>query len=167
MLRGALAGAVAAAAWEAQTPLDKRVFGVDHSDALLLGSAVTRGPAALPVGVAMHMANGALFGAVYARVAPSLPGPRVARGVAAALGEHAVTWPLMRFMPLHPAASRLPRLWGSPRALAQSTWRHALFGGLLGAIEERLNPPEGEPARAEVVVSSNGHGDVERLAVVG
>ena len=31
-LRGALAGATAAAVWAAQSPLDKRVFGVDYDD---------------------------------------------------------------------------------------------------------------------------------------
>ena len=76
-LRGALAGATAAAVWAAQQPLDKRVFGVDYDDAELLGTPRARatGPATLPVGLALHVANGALFGAVYANVAPSLPGP--------------------------------------------------------------------------------------------
>src|SRR4029079_15241470 len=67
--RGALAGAIAAGIWVAQQPLDKAVFGVDYDDAELLGKAVTRGPAWLPVGTSMHVANGALFGAAYANVA--------------------------------------------------------------------------------------------------
>ena len=168
LLRGALAGAAAAAVWEAQSPLDSRVFGVEYSDAMLLGSAVTRGRGAFGIGLAMHMANGALFGAAYSRVAPSLPGPGVARGVAAGLGEHAATWPLMRFAKLHPAASRLPKLWGSPAALAQATWRHALFGALLGGLEGRLNPREVRPAPAEDPPgSSNGHGSFERVTVLG
>ena len=37
-LRGALAGAAAAAVWAAQQPLDKRVFGVDYDDVELLGT---------------------------------------------------------------------------------------------------------------------------------
>ena len=37
-LRGALAGAAAAAVWAAQQPLDQRVFGVDYDDAELLGA---------------------------------------------------------------------------------------------------------------------------------
>ena len=80
-LRGALAGAAAAAVWAAQQPLDKRVFGVDYDDAELLGRlARARGTADAPVGLALHLANGALFGAVYANVAPSLPGPAPLRG---------------------------------------------------------------------------------------
>ena len=63
-LRGALAGAAAAAVWAAQQPLDKRVFGVDYDDAELLGRlARVRAPATHPVGLALHVANGAAFGA--------------------------------------------------------------------------------------------------------
>ena len=72
-LRGALAGATAAAVWAAQSPLDKRVFGVDYDDVELLGKLVTREPAWFPIGLAAHLGNGALFGALYANVAPSMP----------------------------------------------------------------------------------------------
>ena len=43
---------------------------------------------------------------------------------------------------VHPARSDLPQLWGSGRAFAQATWRHVLFGFVLGELERRLNPPE-------------------------
>jgi hypothetical protein len=39
---------------------------------------------------------------------------------------------------LHPARAELPRLWRSRRALAQATWRHILFGVVLGELERRL-----------------------------
>ena len=74
-VRGALAGAVAAAVWAAQQPLDKRVFGVDYDDTEILGKLVTRGPAWRPIGVALHVLNGAAFGAAYAAVAPSVQLP--------------------------------------------------------------------------------------------
>ncbi|HEY8582440.1 MAG TPA: hypothetical protein VIL49_05810 [Capillimicrobium sp.] len=163
-LRGALAGAVAASAWALQQPLDKRVFGVDYDDTELLGLLATRRrPAARVVGAAMHVANGALFGAVYANVAPRLPLPSWLRGPAAGLGEHAATWPLTFVLDrLHPARDELPALFGSPRALAQATWRHALFGVVLGELERRLNaPPEAEVPSYEHVVSTNGHGSIE------
>ena len=41
----------------------------------LLGKAVTRGPAWPAVGFALHLLNGAAFGAAYANVAPRLPLP--------------------------------------------------------------------------------------------
>src|SRR3954449_5430991 len=89
--RGALAGAVAAGIWAAQQPLDKAVFRVDYDDVELLGKAVTRGPAWAPVGAAMHVANGALFGAVYANIAPRVPLPSWARGPLAGLIENFAT----------------------------------------------------------------------------
>ena len=55
-----MAGAVAAGVWAAQQPLDIKVFGVQYDDTELLGKGITRGPAWRPVGVALHLANGAL-----------------------------------------------------------------------------------------------------------
>jgi hypothetical protein len=162
-LRGALAGAVAAGVWAAQQPLDKRVFGCDYDDVELLGKLVTRGPAWVPVGAALHLANGALFGAAYANLGPRLPLPSWARGPAAALAEHATTWPLTAVAEsVHPARGDLPRLISSPRAFAQATWRHLVFGIVLGEVERRLNGP----AKVDIpdydqVVSSNGHGRFE------
>ena len=162
--RGALAGAIAAGIWVAQQPLDKAVFGVQYDDAELLGKAVTRGPAWLPIGTAMHVANGALFGAVYARLAPSVPGPAVARGAAAGMAEHLATWPLTLLIDeRHPARDEMPKLAGNGRAFAQATWRHLLFGFVLGELERRLNPPEPPPLPPYLAtVSSNGHGDIEQ-----
>jgi hypothetical protein len=162
-VRGALAGAVAAGVWAAQQPLDKRVFGVDYDDVELLGKVVTRGAAWRPVGLALHVANGAAFGAVYAAVAPSLQLPSWARGPLAAMAEHASTWPLTALVGrLHPARDDFPPLFANPRALAQATWRHMLFGVVLGELERRLNaPPDSEIPSYEHVASTNGHGDLE------
>jgi hypothetical protein len=169
-VRGALAGAAAAAVWWAQQPLDRRVFGVPYDDTELLGKAVTRGPAARPLGVAMHLVNGALFGAAYARVAPRLPVPTWARGPLAGMAEHLATWPGTALSDrLHPARDELPRLWGSAPAFAQATWRHLLFGLVLGELERRLNPPAPlpSPPAFEAVVSANGHGDLHAVAAPG
>jgi hypothetical protein len=160
-IRGALAGAAAAAVWAAQQPLDKRLFGVDHDDAQALGRLVVRDhghAATAPVGLAIHLANGALFGALYAKAAPSLPGPRIGRGVAVAIGEGFATWPLMALVD--------PQLLRSPRALGQAVWRHALFGAVLGELERRLNPSAPSAPAEDEHGASNGHGDVSRLVVV-
>ena len=169
-LRGALAGALAAGIWAAQQPLDKKVFGVDYDDAELLGTLITRdrrARATMPVGLAMHVANGALFGAAYARAARGVPGPGVVRGVGAGLAEHLATWPFTRALErVHPIGSQLPQLWGDHAAFAQAVWRHALFGAILGEVERRLNPPSSEAAPAEPDASAtNGHGNVEHLVV--
>ena len=138
-LRGAVAGSAAAAVWGAQEPLDRRVFRVPYSDVELLGTAVTGGRWRL-LGWAAHLFNGGLFGALYS-LAPSVAGPPWARGLAAGLAEHLATWPSTALVGrLHPRGSRFPRLWGSHAAFAQATWRHALFGVLLGVFERRLNP---------------------------
>jgi hypothetical protein len=164
-VRGALAGAAAAATWAAQQPLDKRVFASRYDDVELLGKAVTRGRAWYPVGLWLHCVNGALFGAAYANVAPLAPLPTWARGPVAGLAEHVGLWPAGRLTDrFHPAREQLPRLTGNRRAFAQATWRHALFGVVLGELERRLNPhPEALPVVNEDVVSSNGHGSLEQL----
>ena len=152
--RGALAGAVAAGVWAAQQPLDMKVFGVDYDDTELLGKTVTDGPLWRPVGVAMHLANGAVFGAIYASVAARVPLPSWVRGPAAAMAEHSATWPLMSLVQRD--------LFVNPRALAQATWRHALFGIVLGELERRLNAPdEPDVPTYEQAASTNGHGDLE------
>ena len=165
-LNGAIAGAAAAAVWAGQQPLDKRIFGSDYDDAQLLGKLVTRGPGSLPVGIAMHLVNGAVFGAVYALVRPLVPAPPLVTGVAAGLGEHFALWPLGRLVDrLHPARAELEPLAGNRRAFAQATWRHFLFGVTLAELERRLNDiAEFEPLE-EVPASSNGHGNLEHAAV--
>jgi hypothetical protein len=165
--RGALAGAIGAIVWAAQQPLDKRVFGVDYDDCEVLGSAVTSGRAAKPLGWGIHAVNGALFGAAYANLAPRAPLPSWSRGPAFALAECFVTWPATAALPrVHPEGGRLPKLWGSGAALAQATWRHLLFGVVMGELERRLNAPEAEDVPSyEHVVSSNGHGNIEHAVV--
>src|SRR5436190_4902319 len=134
--RGALAGAVAAGVWAAQSPLDRLVFGVDTDDPEILGKALTDGPAWPLVGTAIHVFNGALFGAVYANVAPRIPLPSWARGPAAGIAEHVAFWPLTVLIDrFHPARDELPRLATNPRVLAQAAWRHPPFGPVLGQLE--------------------------------
>ena len=166
-LRGALAGVAGIAVWTAQQPLDKRVFGVDYDDVELLGKFVTREPAWLPIGMAMHVFNGAAFGAIYANLAPSLPGPGAVRGAAAGLAEHLATWPGTIVID-RLSLRGMPKLWGDPRAFAQATWRHLLFGTVLGELERRLNPPEAEPEPIDAAAAaSNGHGSAEHLVATG
>jgi hypothetical protein len=144
MLRGALAGGVAAGVWALQQPLDKRVLRCEYDDVELLGRAVL--PRAnrarwYPAGLLMHVQNGALFGAVYAGVlTPRLPVPPVVRGPLVAQVENFALWPLGRLSDrFHPARAELPQLIGNRRALAQATWRHLLFGLVMGELERQLN----------------------------
>lgn len=163
-VNGALAGGIAAAVWAAQQPLDKRAFDSRYDDVELLGKAVSKGDGWTAAGLALHVQNGAAFGAAYAQLRRFLPGPGVAQGTATAVAEHLALWPLVALTDRrHPRRRELPRLGGNRRAFWQAFYRHALFGAIMGAIEAQLNAEiddEPEP----IPVSSNGHGSIE-LAV--
>ena len=135
-VRAAAAGAVAAAVWAAQEPLDQRVFGYDYSDVAVLGKLVTRGPGWWRAGFAVHLANGAVFGLVYDEARRRLDVDQRRLAVAMAVGEHLTLFSLGYFVDrYHPARGEpgLPRLM-TGRAFAQATWRHALFGWVLGRL---------------------------------
>jgi hypothetical protein len=167
-LRGAVSGAVAAAVWALQQPLDKALFSSRYDDVELLGKAITRDAGWLPIGLGIHMANGAVFGGVYANVAPALPVAPALRGPVAGLAEHLALWPLVALTDrLHPARDELPSLRGNRVAFLQAAWRHLLFGLILGELERRINAePEPEPPEPETPYSSNGHGSLEHAVSV-
>jgi hypothetical protein len=111
--RAAAAGAVAAAVWGLQEPLDRRVFRCGYSDVALVGPIV-------------HVANGALFGVAFDAVRQRVDVEQRRLALMLAFAEHVALWPLMAFVDRS--------LVTSPRAFAQSTWRHALFGVILGRL---------------------------------
>jgi hypothetical protein len=132
-MRGSAAGILAAAGWAASEPLLRRVFRTPYSDVRLLGRMVTRGRAWPAAGLALHLANGAVFGAVFERM--GFRGVRA--GVLAAEGENLVLWPLMLVVDrVHPdrRAGRWPRLTTNRRVLAYEVATHAIFGTLLGRL---------------------------------
>jgi hypothetical protein len=167
-LRGAVSGVVAAAVWALQQPLDKALFSSRYDDVELLGKAITRDAGWLPIGLGVHLADGALFGAVYANVASAIPVAPVLRGPVAALSEHVALWPLVALTDrLHPARAELPSLRGNRVAFLQAAWRHLLFGLVLGELERRINAePEPEPSEPDTPYSSNGHGSLEHAVSV-
>jgi hypothetical protein len=135
--RAALAGAAAATAWGLLEPLDRRIFRYGYSDVALLGKLVTRGPGWRAAGFALHALNGASFGLAFheARQRTELDPRRLALGMA--LAEHVLLYPLSGLVDrYHPARGEegVPPLLTSPRAFAQATVRHALFGVVLGRL---------------------------------
>ena len=139
-VRGGIAGAVATALMTLEQPLDKRLFDSKYDDVEILGKLVTRGDAWRPIGWALHVQNGALLGVTYARLKPFLPGPAVLRGLLAGLIEHVATWPMVALVDrYHPARNELPKLAANRRAFGQATIRHAVFGIVLGLLEDALN----------------------------
>lgn len=132
--RAAAAGAGAALCWAALEPLDRRLFRHDYSDVALLGKAVTRSAAWPVAGLAMHAANGAVFGVAAELVRRRRP----VSGVTLALAEHVALFPLGYFVDRHhPARGErgLAPLFSWP-AFGQATVRHAMFGAVL----DRLRP---------------------------
>jgi hypothetical protein len=134
--RGAAAGVVAAAAWAAGEPVLRRLARTPYSDVRLLGRAVTPGRGWPVVGLALHLANGALFGASFARL--GLRGVRA--GIIAAEAENLALWPgLLVVDRVHPdrRAGDWPPLARNPRVAAYAIAAHALFGFVLGRLTER------------------------------
>jgi hypothetical protein len=119
-LRAASAGVAAAVVWGLQEPFDRRLFGCDYSDVELLG----RGRRS--VGLLLHAANGALFGLAFDAARRRVDVDQRRLALALALAEHVATWPLISLVDR--------KLVTSPRAFAQGTYRHALFGVVLGRL---------------------------------
>jgi hypothetical protein len=139
--RSAAAGAAAATVWALQEPLDQRLLRCDYSDVALLGKAVTRGPGWRVAGLAIHVVNGAVFGLAFHEVRRRLRLDSQRLAIGMALGEHVGLYPLSYVVDrYHPARGEpgVPPLLTNPRAFAQATWRHTLFGLVLG----RLSRPD-------------------------
>ena len=135
-MKGAHAGVVAAAVWAAAEPALGRLLRTPYNDVRLLGRPVTPGRAWPVTGVALHLANGALFGAAFERL--GLHGIR--RGLLAAEVENLALWPGMIVLDrIHPDRRNgsWPRLVTSPRIAAYEVAAHAIFGAVLGALVRR------------------------------
>jgi hypothetical protein len=143
-LHPGLAGAVAATAWGLLEPLDRRLFRCDYSDVLLLGKLVTRGRLARPAGFAVHALNGAVFGLVFDQVRRRVPIEKNRLALGMAMAEHVGLYPLSYFVDrFHPARGEegIPPLLTNERAFAQATFRHALFGVVLGRLSATSSRP--------------------------
>jgi hypothetical protein len=135
--RAALAGAVAATVWSAVEPLDRRLLRSDYSDVALLGKAFTRGPGWLPLGLALHAVNGAVFAVAFHEVRRRVLVDQRKLALGMALAEHVALYPLSYFVDrYHPARGEpgIPPLLTNGRAFAQASVRHSLFGLVLGRL---------------------------------
>jgi hypothetical protein len=136
-LRSAAAGSAAALVWGLQEPFDQRLFRCDYSDVALLGKFVTRGGNWRAAGLAIHALNGAVFGLVFHEACRISGWDSRRLALTMALAEHATLYPLCYFVDrYHPARGErgIPPLLTNPRAYAQATWRHAVFGAVLGRL---------------------------------
>lgn len=139
MIRGALAGAAAAAVWAAAEPGVARLMRppAGYSDVRLLGAVLTGGGRRWrAAGLGAHLVNGALFGAAFAGA-----GARSWRqGLVAAQAENLALWPGMILMDrVHPdrRSGAWPPLASNRRVFAYEVAVHALFGAALGTLVSR------------------------------
>ncbi|HTG41583.1 MAG TPA: hypothetical protein VK697_08205 [Methylomirabilota bacterium] len=144
MVRGAVAGAVAAAVWVAAEPIGQRVFRTSYSDVRLLGALLTSSGPWRRVGIVVHLANGALFGAIFGRMG----GGGWRQGLISAELENLVLWPTMAVVDrIH--SDRRSGSWqplvSSARVFAYEVTMHALFGVVLGL----LHPPARDTNRPD------------------
>ena len=136
-LQAALSGAAAAAVWGLAEPLDQRLFRFPYSDLALLGKLVTRGPHWKAAGWVAHVVNGAVAGLVFWALYEWLGGNVFWFAIAFAMVEHLITYPFTMLTDrFHPArgAPELPPMSRSGKAFAQATFRHLIFGVVLGIL---------------------------------
>ena len=135
-MRGAAAGAIAAAAWAAGEPVLGRLVRTPYSDVRLLGRLVTRNRAWPMAGAALHLVNGAAFGTAF-----ELAGLRgVKAGITAAQAENLAFWPAFAVLDrVHPDRRDgiWPPLLRNRRIALYEVIVHALFGSILGALVRR------------------------------
>lgn len=135
--RAAAAGVAGALVWALAEPLDRRVFHHPYSDVAFLGKAVTGGRRGWRViGCTWHLTNGALFGLAFDALRRRTDVPPRRLAIALAIAENTALYPLTLLSDrYHPARSHadVAPLWDR-RAFAQSTWRHALFGWIVGSL---------------------------------
>jgi hypothetical protein len=136
VIRGALAGVAAAAVWAAAEPAAARILRTPdgYSDVRLLGALLTRdGARWREAGLAAHLVNGAVFGALF----ETAGGRGWKQGVVAAKLENLALWPGMAAIDrLHPdrRSGAWPPLLTSPRVFVYESTVHALFGAVLGTL---------------------------------
>jgi hypothetical protein len=143
--RAAAAGAVAATVWGLLEPLDARLFRSDYRDIAALGKLVTGGSGWKPAGYALHALNGALFGLGFDAVRRRTGWRPRPLAVGLALAENVALYPLAALVDRkHPRRGEphLPPLL-SLRVFAQETFRHAVFGLVLGSLVESAHSGDG------------------------
>jgi prepilin signal peptidase PulO-like enzyme (type II secretory pathway) len=132
--RAALAGAGAATLWAGLERIDMRLLANGYSDVELLGKLATRTRWWPVAGLALHAANGAVFGLAFEEVRRLTKLPARPLALALALGEHVALFPLGILVDRKHPARRELALTFSARSFAQATIRHAAFGVALGAF---------------------------------
>jgi hypothetical protein len=130
-----LAGMAAAGVWAAAEPALGRLFRTPYSDLRLLAGLTGR---QTTLALALHLANGAAFGATFERMG----GRGIPRAVLAAEIENLALWPAMGIVDrVHPSRrdGSWPSLLLNGRVFTYEVAVHALFGAVLGSLLARAS----------------------------
>lgn len=132
------AGIVASLGYLIAQTVDERVLRSGYDDVILWGGLLSRDPRRQRLlGLTVHFSLGLSLAAAYVAVLPGLPDlPGPIRGLLFAEAENTLAYPCVPLINrVHPEvrSNRLPSLttW---RYWAVETFRHAVYGLLLGAI---------------------------------
>lgn len=136
------AGLIASLAYAAMMELDRKVTKSKVDDLVLVGRPFVpnRPELARPVGLVVHLGNGAALALAYAALAHDRwPGPAWLRGVLFLNLENLALYPIMLFSDHHPAVKdgQMDNYW-SRQAFAESLPPHTVYGLLIGPLYERL-----------------------------
>jgi hypothetical protein len=139
--RGAVAGAIASAAFLAGMFIDLAVTRQRTNDLRLLGELPPIARRAWPLtGTIAHMVNGTALGAVFGWSYSRLPGPGWLRGLIFGQVENLLLWPfIMVIDKIHPSIRKgaLDR-YNRPGPFLAEVYRHAIYGVVLGVAFDRL-----------------------------
>lgn len=141
LLAGAGGGIAGAAAYAAVLKIDLKVFGHQTDDLVLIGRLITGNDERIrPIGLGIHLINGAALGVLYSLVAEEhMPGSPVGKGLTFALLETFTLYPIAILQQIHPGF-REGRLesYLTPVAFAQQIVRHIAYGAALGPVTDMV-----------------------------
>ena len=141
-------GAVAAAVWALQEPLDQQIFGSKFSDIAFIGKGISH--QFLPkdqqkhwysVGIISHVINGAVIGAFVPFVSYYFKVSLMRASLGIIMTEHVTTYPLTYITDkYHPSMKDgdVGPIFGQWNTFSQATYRHLLFGVITGLLTRRI-----------------------------
>jgi hypothetical protein len=140
IVAGMLAGLAGGAAFAAVMKADMALSGRRVDDFQLLADFGPTRDKWQVVGPVIHAVNSVSVGALYAIVTDRMPGTGWRNGLAFALVENTLLWPILIVLDrVHPAikVGELP-VYNRPWPFLVENLRHAAFGIVLGSVFERL-----------------------------
>lgn len=136
-----VAGLAGGIVYVAVMEIDNRLLMRNLDDLEMLGRPFMRDRrAAKLLGIALHLANSAILGVIYAAAARDrLPGSAWLRGVLYTMIEDATLYPIALLERFHPGVENggIERYW-TLASFLHSIPRHVAYGAVTGLVYERL-----------------------------